>query len=283
MKIKYIKNKDGIILKSNDFNLSQTLNCGQCFRFFNLEKHKFIIIAKNKVLEIEQLDDDEIFFKNCNMFDFENIWLSYFDLERDYSKIKNKLSQDKFLKKTIDFAPGIRILKQDFFETLISFIISQNNRITRIKKIVENISKIYGKNIKNNFFSFPEHKDLIDITEDDLRKLKVGFRTKYILDAIYKFDSLKDIKLLKTKNIKEKLTNIYGVGDKISDCILLFSFSKYDSFPIDVWIKKAMEINYFNKISTCNIEIKKFAIKKFKNLAGFAQQYIYNYMINSKI
>ncbi|MDR1150258.1 MAG: hypothetical protein LBJ93_01320 [Clostridiales bacterium] len=281
--MKYKKDKSKIILECEDFDVYQTLNCGQCFRFFNLNKNKFIIIAKEKILEIEQVDKNKIFFNNCDTCDFENIWIDYFDLNRNYCEIKKILCIDSFLKQVIDFSPGIRILKQDFFETLISFIISQNNRIARIKKIIENISRVYGKKIKENFFSFPKFSDLVNLSEDEFRILKTGFRAKYIIDAIKKNYKFKNLKFLETQDIKKKLIEINGVGNKIANCVLLFSFSRYENFPVDVWIKRIIEKKYFDGNKKSVLEIEKFGIEKFGNLAGFAQQYLYNFAINNDI
>ena len=276
-----------IILEKNDnFKISETLECGQCFRFEKLEEEKYTIVAFGKMIILNENKDKSITIYNTNKNEFKEIWEDYFDLKRDYNIIKNSFSQDdNILKSAINYAPGIRILKQEFFECLISFIISQNNRIPMIKKVIKNISKKYGNFLceyeGEEYYSFPTIKQLLKADEEGLKECKTGFRAKYIIDAINKvnnkeidFESLKD---LSSEEIKKKLMTIKGVGEKVSDCVTLFSFNKVESFPVDVWVKRIMYHFYFNNEEVSIDEIHKIANKNFGKYAGFAQQYLFNY------
>lgn len=275
-----------IILKDIDsFDIAQILECGQCFRFKKIEDYKYRIVANQKVLYIGQTEQ-EIRFYPCNEEDFKNIWIDYFDLNKDYNKIKEELSKDKILKQAIEYAPGIRILNQDTWECLISFIISQNNRIPMIKQAVENISKKYGTLIEDECYSFPTLDQLQLATEEDLKECKTGFRAKYILNAcqMTQDNSIKinDFKNMTTEEVRQNLMTIKGVGPKIADCVLLFSQNRGEVFPTDVWIKRIMQYFYFEGETNIK-EIHKFAYEKFGSLAGIAQQYLFNYARNKNI
>lgn len=279
------KNNEIILYNADSFDVREILECGQCFRFTKIENFKYRIIAKQRVLYIEQIDKD-IKFYPCNESDFENIWIKYFDLGKDYSDIKNILSHDKTLKKAITYAPGIRILNQEAWECLISFIISQNNRIPMIKQAVENISKKYGNCISDDFYSFPTLEQLSNAKEEDLKSCKTGFRAKYILNACEMVNSnkvtLDKFDDMTTEQIRENLMTIKGVGPKISDCVLLFSQCRSEVFPTDVWIKRVMQHFYLKKEVSIE-EIHQYAYEKFGSFAGIAQQYLFNYARQEKI
>ncbi len=290
--MKYSFNNGNLILNEYDsFVISQTLECGQCFRFEKIGDEDYIVIAKNKVLHVLK-KDNSIIFENTTKEDFENIWLDYFDFNRDYNKIKDLLSsEDETVKNAVKYAPGIRILNQDFFECLISFIISQNNRIPMIKKVVSNISQKYGKFIGDfnnvSYYSFPSVEELSNATEAELMECKTGFRAKYILDAVEKcmsgeisFEKLKEIP---TDEARKELMTIKGVGPKVADCVMLFSMGRSDAFPTDVWVKRVMSYFYFDGNDTPIKTIHKSAYEKFGEYAGFAQQYLFNYAREFKI
>lgn len=268
-----------------DFNIEEILECGQCFRFEKIEQNYYTIVANRRVLNIKQFYD-KVEFYPCNKSDFENIWINYFDLKTDYTKIKSILKTDKVLNDAINFAPGIRILNQEPFECLISFIISQNNRIPMIKKVIKNISENFGDELEGNFL-FPTPKQFLNVTEENLRQCKTGFRDKYIMDAVYKINnmeiSLENMFNISSEQAKQQLMNIKGVGSKVADCVLLFSLKKLDVFPTDVWIKRIMEYFYFDKCDTNIKTIHTFAKEKWGNLAGYAQQYLFYYAISQKI
>ncbi|MCI1930604.1 MAG: N-glycosylase [Clostridia bacterium] len=286
-----VRNNDVIIKNTDSFVISQTLECGQCFRFEKISEENYIVIALGKLLHI-YFNKDEVVFENTNIDDFKNIWNRYFDFGRDYKAIKSNLSSmDETLFKAVKYAPGIRILNQDFFECLISFIISQNNRIPMIKKVVSNISRRYGTCIGDyngvEYYSFPQGRDLANATESELMECKAGFRAKYIIDAVKKynegeFDNDK-ISGLSTDELRKKLMEIKGVGPKVADCVMLFSLSRSEAFPTDVWVKRVMSYFYFGGNDTSLKEIQKMAKEKFGRYEGFAQQYLFNYAREFKI
>ena len=282
--MKYIKSRNDIVLSDYDsFIISQTLECGQCFRFEKLEEENYVVIAFGRILNIYQ-DGNSIVFKNTSAKDFEDIWIKYFDLERDYNNIKETISKnDSVLEEAISYAPGIRIISQERFECLISFIISQNNRIPMIKKVIENISVKFGKYIGSfmgkDYYSFPIPCELSKADVESLMECKTGFRAKYIMDAVDKVLNKKiDLSVDdKTEVLRENLMSIKGVGNKVSDCVLMFSYGKVETFPTDVWIKRIMSELYFDGIDTSINDIHKLAQENFGQYAGYAQQYLFNY------
>ena len=283
---------NNVVLSDYDsFVISQTLECGQCFRFEKIKDEDYAVIARGKLLHIFA-DNGSIVFENTTEDDFKGIWLRYFDFERDYKSIKETLSSsDNTLSDAVKYAPGIRILNQDFFECLISFIISQNNRIPMIKKVVSNISQKYGKFIGNlngvDYYSFPEPEALSTAAEAELMECKTGFRAKYIIDAVEKVISgdinPEKFSSMSTDEVRSELMKIKGVGPKVADCVMLFSLGRSDAFPTDVWVKRVMSYFYFNGEDTPVKVIHKSAYDKFGIYAGFAQQYLFNYAREFKI
>lgn len=276
---------DYIVKGIKDFNLEQTLECGQCFHFVKLGDEEYGLTAYGKLLHIKQVGDELIFY-NTSGEDFEKIWKKYFDLDRDYSSIKDKLlEKDDKLKDAIERMDGVRILNQDFFETLISFIISQNKQIPHIKKIVADISEKYGKYAGNingvDFYTFPSVGKLKKAAVEDLLELKTGFRAPYIADAVDKVnDNIIKEDYLRELNVDdccEELCRIKGVGNKVANCVMLFSLGKREAFPVDVWIKRIMENLYFDSQDTPKDVIAELAKEKFGDLGGYAQQYLFYY------
>lgn len=284
-----IENENKIILKSvKNFQLKDIFECGQCFRWNKLDNNNYVGVAYNKVIEVEKNNDDVIIY-NSSLDDFNNIWCDYFDLKRDYSEIKEELSKDEILKKSVEFGEGIRILQQEPFEILISFIISANNRIPMIKRAIENISKRYGEKIEYKgkiYYAFPKIDALKDVTIDDIEQLGVGFRAKYIVDTIDKVYNktydLNKITTLDDDQCHDALKQFNGVGPKVADCIMLFSMEKYSAFPVDVWVKRAMQ-HFYLAPDVSLPKIRSFARDKFKNLSGFAQQYLFYYARENNI
>ncbi|PAB59409.1 8-oxoguanine DNA glycosylase [Anaeromicrobium sediminis] len=281
----HIKEEDNkIIAKIRDFNLKHTFDCGQCFRWNEQEDGSYIGVAHGKVLHIYE-DEDTITFLNTNMTDFQNIWIDYFDFNRDYGAIKDKLTKDdNIMAQAVEHGCGIRILNQDEWETIISFIISARNFIPRIKKSVELISEKYGRFIEEyngkKYYAFPTPEELYNKPEEELKNLNVGYRAKYIQSTtfIVKENQVDVYKLenLDREMAKKNLLRLMGVGPKVADCILLFSMRKYKAFPIDVWVKRVMEYFYFKDGATNN-QIQEFAKEKYEDLGGFAQQYMFYY------
>lgn len=279
-----------IIEDVKDFDLSQTLECGQCFRFYKQDENDYVVVAYNKLLRIKQ-DGSNLIFFDCSENDMES-WINYFDLNRDYSQIKKfLLRKDKVLKPAIEEKWGVRILNQEFHETLISFIISQNKQISHIKQLVRRISENYGSYLGSvngeDYYSFPDCSVLGTITEEDFREMKTGFRAPYLADAVLKL-SLGELKAADFKGVGEeeagkKLMTVKGVGEKVANCVMLFSLGYRAAFPIDVWIKRIMEELYFNGEDTSKDVIAKFAKENYGEYGGYAQQYLFCYGRDNKV
>jgi N-glycosylase/DNA lyase len=267
----------------DSFNIEQILECGQCFRFQKVRENTYRIIAMRRVLYVEQIDST-IILSPCNEQDFKQLWIRYFDLDLDYNRIKKILSQDSVLDKAIQYASGIRILNQETWECLISFIISQNNNIPRIKQIIETISIKYGDCIEQGFYAFPTVTQLSKASEEDLRQCKVGFRAKYIVSACNLVTSgsllLNELDDMTTPELRLALMKIKGVGPKVADCVMLFSQRRQEVFPTDVWIKRIMQHFYFEHEASI-IEIHQYAYEYFENRAGIAQQYLFYYAMRN--
>lgn len=283
----YEKNNAIILENMPDFDLFHTFGCGQCFRW-DYENDGFSGVAMGHYLHIVQ-KDNKIIFKNTSRETFDAVWRDYFDLDRDYSAIKTALSEDDVLKNAIGFGGGIRILNQDAFECLISFIISASNNIPRIKKIVGLLCQNFGKKILsggNTYFAFPTAEAIASLTLEDLQVIKAGFRDKYILSAAKAVISgqldLDALGKASFEYAKSQLLRLSGVGEKVASCILLFGLHKSEGFPVDVWVKRIMEYCYFDEPQTKEA-ISEFAKEKFGDLGGFAQQYLFYWARENKI
>lgn len=301
--IKIEENDNSVVIKGvKNFNIKQVLECGQCFRWERITDNNYIVVAKRRVIEVIQ-NDDEVIIENTNMEDLNNIWIDYFDLNRDYSSIKEELSKDELLKKSVEFGYGIRILNQDPFEMLISFIISARNSIPSIKKTVNKISEKWGDEIEykgKTYYAFPTPKQLKDATLEEIQDTGASFRSKYIIstiknvndaieaksngkltDDLIKYD-LEHIKSLSSDECHIALQNFMGVGAKVADCIMLFSMGKHSAFPVDVWVKRAM-IHFYLAPDVSLAKIRVFGREKFGELSGMAQQYLFYYARENSI
>ncbi len=254
------------------FNIKDTLECGQCFRWNENEDGSYVGVADGKIITVKQTKEGIIY--DCD----EELFNHYFDLSTDYKKISDSLLTDDVMKRAISLGKGIRILNQDFFETVISFIISQNNNIPRIKGIIEKLCKKFGKRIDGDFYAFPKPCDLAHLTPEDLAFLKAGYRDKYIIDASLKIlNGEIDFEIVKNAPIGEarkEIMKIKGVGPKVADCILLFSAKRAEAFPTDVWIKKVLT-HYYNVENITTKKAEAFSKEKFGEYAGYAQQYLF--------
>lgn len=267
---------------SDDFIPRHIFECGQCFRFAPQQDGSYTVVAKGKVINVSK-KDEAIILKNATDNDVADIWYDYFDLGTDYSKIKKSLSIDKHLKESVKYGNGIRILNQDLWECIISFIISANNNIPRIQGIIERFCERYGEKITafgSTYYSFPDADRLSSVKKEDLSFLRAGYRDSYLIDAIYKVSSgeinLENIKNLNTTEAKKELLKIKGIGNKVADCILLFGNGRNETFPVDVWVKRSVGALYADEIK--DMSIHEFAKNKFSDLAGYAQQYLFYYM-----
>ncbi len=275
------KNGCIIIEKVSDFLLSQTLECGQCFHFYKLAEEEYVVVAYDKMLHIKQ-NGEELIFYNTSKEDYHNIWRKYFDLDRDYSSIKSFLIKaDKKLVPAINEKYGVRILNQQFSETLMSFIISQTKQIPQIKQVVNTISERYGKCVGEylgkQYYSFPDINALKAITKEEFLECKAGFRAEYLVEAAKFLENRMNEDFFSEytyDEAKAKLMSIKGVGEKVANCVLLFSLGYRNAFPVDVWIKRTMEELYFHK-ETNKTVIQKFGEERFKEYGGYAQQYLF--------
>ena len=279
--------KEYILEDCKSFEPEHIFECGQCFRWNKQEDGSYTGIFKENVVNVKK-ENNRIIFKGICKENIKEECIDYFDLDTDYDNIKNKLSNvDDYLKTSIEYGEGIRILNQDLWETLISFIIQANNNIPRIKGIIERISKSYGKKIvwnNNEYYTFPTPQELSKASVEDLRKLGLGFRdvrvyktTKIINENPDKLKKLADEK--DVNKLKEELLQFPGVGPKVADCIMLFStLKRLEVFPIDVWVRRVMNELYIKNEDETKInkkEIEELAKIKYGNLAGIAQQYLF--------
>ena len=281
-----IEKDNQIILEgiSEDFEPKHVFECGQCFRWLREDDGSYTGVVHGKVINVKK-ENDLIIFDNTNKEDFENIWFDYFDLGRNYGEIKNQLKvMDEYLEKATEFGKGIRILQQDGWEMLISFIISANNRIPMIQRAINNLSERYGKFIGEyrgkKYYAFPTPEELSTVSVEDIRACQTGFRDKYIKSVVdYVNENDEDVlsyRKLDTSECIKELVKFNGVGPKVADCIALFGMQKYDTFPVDVWVKRVME-EFYVEDNLSLPKIRKFALDKFGDLAGFAQQYLFYY------
>ena len=267
--------KDGhnlIVYNQDCINLDYTLDCGQSFRWEKEENVWYAVVYRKKI-RIEQKDKSTLVFYNTTEDEFENLWKNYFDLERDYSAIISRFADDRYLKEASEKYYGIRVLNQEPWEALCSFIISQNNNIPRIKGIIKRLCESFGDDLGDGFFTFPSAEKLSSLTVDDLSPLRAGFRAKYIIDAAKKVTSgeINFDKILQNDISfgRESLMKICGVGPKVAECCLLYGMKKSDAFPVDVWVKRIMSELYENGLPECAYpEI------------GIAQQYLFHWRRN---
>ena len=279
-----------------DFELKDIFECGQCFRWNPEEDGSYSGVAFGRAVNIlyEKEGDREegtLIIRNSTAEDFENIWKKYFDLERDYGQIKEELSEnDEIMAKAVEYGRGIRILNQDEWETLISFILSQNRNIPLIKKSIEEICRRYGEPVYdfngNIRYAFPRPEALAAVSEEELSECRLGYRARYVTETSKvisgETDRLYSMTKASYKEALDYLTGLCGVGPKVANCILLFSMEKYESFPIDVWVRRLMSALYGTDENNLK-EIREYSDKKFGRLGGFAQQYLFYYARENNI
>lgn len=276
----------------SELDIEKIFDCGQCFRFERVENSKhaseFSGVAYGRFVSFAQ-DGDTLYIYGSDLADFEAVWRGYLDLDRDYREVERDVlahSQNSALIAAIEYGRGIRILSQEPFECVISFIISQNNNIPRIKKIIEALSERCGERIelcdeaKKHLsgeripYAFPSAEALCTLGEAGLFEMKTGFRAKYIYDASSRVLSgelmLDTVRGEDTESAIDRLCEVKGIGRKVASCALLFGFGKYDAFPIDVWMKRVAE-KYFGD------EAETLSSRTFGDYAGIAQQYLFYY------
>ena len=276
-----------ILENVKSFEPKHIFECGQCFRWDEEPDGSYTGIVKNNVINVKKVDNT-VYFTSLGADNLKELVDYYFDLGRDYEKIKATLSKiDEYLENSIKYGSGIRILNQDLWETIISFIISANNNIPRIKGIINRISMKYGNKIEWNgkeYYTFPTVENLAKATVEDMRNLGLGFRDVRVYETTHKILN-KEVDLEKlyqesdTQKVRDTLLTLSGVGPKVADCILLFStLKRFDVFPIDVWVRRVMNELYIKNDDETKVnkrEIEKLAKEKYGDLEGLAQQYLF--------
>jgi len=271
MKYQIFKDKI-IVFDKEDFDALQILECGQFFAYRKTESG-FDVFSKDKIAKIVENEKGyEIITKTPAYFE------NFFDLKNDYTKIKKKLAGFEILKKPIEFGYGIRILNQDLFEALISFILSANNNIKRFSKTLFKMREKFGKRM-NGYFAFPTRKQLLRATEKDFVELGAGYRAKYLYNVLRQVDenTLEEWRSLETKTLRNKLIGLSGVGPKVADCVLLFGYHRQDVFPVDTWIEQMYHKFYGDKEKNRE-KIREFLVGEFGEFSGYAQQYLFFFM-----
>ena len=273
-----------IKIENTDINLKDTITCGQIFRYIEENDNSYTVLLSDRVVNLK-IDNNILYVKSNNENNLDTIIKDYLDLNRDYNKLNNELLLlDKNLKDIISECTGFKIIKQPKLEAYISYIISQNNRVPQIRNVLNNISKNYGEKVifeNREYYLFPKLNNLKKITKEDFRKMKTGFRDEYLYNFIKRVDSREfDLDLIDNMdsiNAMKYLMENKGIGEKVASCILLFSYSRFDVFPIDTWVKKYMKDTYdIEGVSN----IKKFTNEKYKGYTGLVIQYMFHYKRN---
>ncbi len=269
-----MENKRGKLVIDNiqPLDIALTLDCGQSFRWREKENNVWHGVAFEKCVDVYTQGDSLVICGDVDSGD-EKLWRGYFDLDTDYADICGKLCADKWLSKAVAEYPGIRILKQEPWEALCSFIISQNNNIPRIKGIIDRLCAGFGKRISDCDYSFPSAQIIAAESVESLASLRSGFRAKYIIDAARKVsDGTVDLEKIGTMSIEEaraELQKISGVGPKVAECTLLYGFGVKEAFPVDVWVRRIMAELYPEGLPECT-----------SGAEGIAQQYLFHWRRN---
>ena len=258
-------------------NIKEILTSGACFRYNVEEDGSVTNVLSDRVVNIKQ-DDKKLIIKSSNYDNLKEVIYEYFDLNRDYQSINQEiLRNNKELEKMIKKCETYRILNQESFEMCISYIISQNNNVKRISKSIEKLCELYGEKIMFNnkeYYLFPKYEKIKNISLEDLSSLKIGFRDKYIIDFLEKYESLKEINNLSTSEALKELLKVKGIGMKVASCILLFGYKRLDVYPIDTWVKQYISDNYDIKNDQKTIE--KFTKERYGRYAGLIIQYMFH-------
>lgn len=270
---------------NNDFDIDSTITCGQIFRY-ELIDDTYIIILKDRVISIKK-DGKYLLIESNNEDKLLDVVTDYFDLKRDYKKITSDLiNMDKRLEDAVNYSSGLHMIHQDPFETVIEYVISQNNRVPSIANSLNMIALKYGKEVIFNnkkYYLFPEYSKLKDVSVEEYRLCKVGFRDKYIYDIVQAINlNLLDLNKIYEMNDTDALNYLIGfkgIGNKVASCILLFAYHKFNVYPIDTWVKKYMKDEYGIETEK---DIKKFTNEKYMEYSGLAIQYMFNYKRNKK-
>jgi N-glycosylase/DNA lyase len=281
LKIDYPSDGSISIWGMDSLDIHHTLMCGQAFRWQKIEEN-YMGVVKGHALRVRQ-EGELLKAWGCPENGLEPLIIDYFDLEKKYVPIEEAIAaMDPYLAEAVAFGRGLRLLRQDPWECLISFIISARNNIPSIRRTIEAISGKYGDKIEFEgelYYAFPSPGQLASADIDGLNQCGAAFRSKYILDTAIKvfksgidFDELRHKETMEGRSI---LMEFKGVGEKVADCILLFALQKYDAFPIDVWINRVMKTLYFNGEDMSMKKMREYACARFREYAGYAQEYLY--------
>ena len=273
-----------VINNINNLDLDNTICCGQIFRYEKLEDDSYIVILKDRVVKLKYIDN-KLYIDSNNMDNIENVIREYLDLDRDYiSIIENIKECDDVLGKYLDKSIGLKMIKQDPIECIVSYIISQNNSVRNIKNSLDLISYKFGDKViflDKEYYLFPSIDKLSKISLEEFRECKVGFRDRYLVDIISDIvENRLNVNYIFEMNSEDSLRYLMsfrGIGMKVASCILLFAYGKYDVYPIDTWVKKYMDANYGIKDEK---KIKEFCKEKYGKYSGLAIQYMFNGMRN---
>lgn len=262
-------NCNSYTVKTGNFSIGQICNSGQCFRMTPLEDGRYQVIAGGRKLCLEQCGETVVFY--CDGQDYETFWRHYFDLDTDYGEYICKISaRDDYLTSAAVYGSGVRILNQDLWEMIVSFIISQQNNIKRIRKCIETVCEKYGTD-RDGFFDFPSPEQLAAATEEELRAAGLGYRSRYLVGTAQMIASgelkLEGLREMKYEKVRDELLKLPGVGVKVADCICLFGLHHLDAFPVDTHIKQVLDVHY----------PKGFPKRRYKGFCGVLQQYIFYY------
>lgn len=265
----------------DNFSLEQICLSGQCFRMKQEdgEENRYSLIAGDKYLEIEQQGNVCRFY--CDEETFEHFWKDYFDLERDYADCIGRINpRDTYLADAASFGAGIRILRQDLWEMIVTFLISQQNNIVRIRRCIQNICEAYGEERTDGrgrlYYGFPKPEALARLDEDALKACNLGYRSKYVVRAARSVVSgeidLEAVRRMSYKRAREELLKLFGVGEKVADCICLFALHHLQAFPMDTHMIQALNAHYK----------RGFPNRRYKDIKGIMQQYIFYFELFGK-
>lgn len=276
-----------VIDVENELDLENTLTCGQIFRYQQEIDNSFTVVISDRVINLKY-DNYKLYVKSNKLDNLENVIREYLDLDRDYKSIMNKIRvMDSTLAKYLDNSLGLKMIKQDKLECIISYIISQNNSVRNIQMSLNMLSEAYGEKVEflnKEYYLFPKLDRLASLSLEDFRKCKVGFRDKYLVGIIESINNgsfdLNMIDTLNTEEALQYLINFKGIGMKVASCILLFSYQRFDVYPVDTWVKKFMEDNY-DIVGEKNI--REYCKKTYGEYSGLAIQYMFNSKRNMNV
>ncbi len=261
-----------------NFNLQQICDSGQCFRMNRTQENTYQLIAQERLLKMEQKEESIVFF--CSEKEWEEVWRDYFDLDTDYEAIIKTIDhKDDYLQRAAKYGSGIRILHQDLWEMIISFIISQQNNIKRIRKCIQTICERFGEKKTaedgEEYFTFPTPQTLARVSEEELRQCNLGYRSRYIkktAEQVQTYEKWNQFEVFHYQEAKKELMKFCGVGEKVSECICLFALQKKQAFPVDTHIRQVLQRHY----------PEGFPFERYKKNAGVIQQYIFYYDLTKK-